>query len=70
MVIASVVVASVVVASVVVASVVVASVVVASVVVASVVVVATGSQLKPLSMLPPRPSYASKQSGHFQPALQ
>ena len=49
---------------------VVAASVVASPVIVVAVVVASASQLKPLSMLPPRPSYASKQSGHLQPALQ
>jgi hypothetical protein len=34
------------------------------------VVVVTASQLRPLSMLPPGPSYAWEQSGHFHPALQ
>ena len=53
---------------VVVASVVVAAVVVSAVVVAAVVI--GNWQLRPLSMLPPGPMYASVQLGHLHPGLQ
>ena len=51
------------------ASVDVADVVVGEVVVAAVVVL-TASQLRPLSMLPPGPSYVCEHSGHFHPGVQ